>query len=80
MNLDMNMHISPMIPWAAKFADMWFDLVDGQMDLFHTLDWAYELQPKHGHRSPTEVAKEEYLADIAGYEALAEVNGSYYCQ
>jgi hypothetical protein len=49
-----------MIEWAHEYMEAWAELVDGRLDVHHTLDGAYEIWPTQGHRNPDEVAREDF--------------------
>lgn len=55
--------VNKMIAWAKGYMEAWADLVDGKLDIEHTLDTAYEIWRTEGHRDPAEVAKDDFVAD-----------------
>lgn len=52
--------VNKLIVWGQAYTDAWAVLVDGALDIEHTLDCAYEIWRTEGHRDPAEVAKEHF--------------------
>ena len=64
--MDWDVLSTPEIRWAQAFADRWYVLTLGALDMSDTLDQAYSLYRDLAHLDPEKVANEVHAAYADG--------------